>query len=178
MTDTNRCEPTHRYGFEDTTPTIDPEASVSPAATLIGDVTVQAGASVWPGAVLRGDMNSVYVGPDTHVEDNVTVHMSKIGTRVMVGHGVVIDAATIGDQCLLGNNAAINRGVTVGERSIVAAGAVVPDGREVPPESFVRGIPATVEPLSETSINADRVFKRYSPAVYDDLVSRYDDLFE
>jgi carbonic anhydrase/acetyltransferase-like protein (isoleucine patch superfamily) len=164
--------------FEGTTPSVHPDASVSPAATLVGDVTIEAGVSVWPGAVLRGDMEPVVVGSGTHVEDNVTVHMSQLGTEIMVGHGVVIDAATVGDGCLLGNNAAINRGTTIGDRCIVAAGAVIPDGRELPPESFVRGVPATVDPLVDSPIDAEGIFEYYSADIYTNLVERYDGLFE
>jgi len=164
------------YAFEGVAPTVHPDAHVSPGATLVGDVTLEAGVSVWPGAVLRGDMDPVRVRSGAHVEDNVTVHMSEVGSGVMVGHGVVLDVATVGDRCLIGNNASVNRGATVGERSIVAAGAVVPDGREVPANSLARGVPATVEPLSESPVDADRVFEDYSPGVYDDLVSRHEEL--
>ena len=169
--------PRNWYAFDGTAPSVHPDADVSPAATLVGDVRLAADVSVWPGAVLRGDMEPVRVGAGTHVEDNVTVHMSAVGSQVMVGHGVVLDVATVGDRCLIGNNASVNRGATVGERSIVAAGAVVTDGQEVPAESLARGVPATVEPLSESPVDADRVFEDYSPAVYDDLVARHGDLF-
>lgn len=166
------------YDFEGADPEVHPDASVSEVATLIGDVTIAPGASVWPGAVLRGDMGPVNVGADSHVEDNCTVHMSTVGERVMVGHGVVLDVAGVGDQVLVGSNSTINREAHIGERSIVAAGAVVPDRREIPPESFVRGVPATVTPLAETDMDADAIFDFYSPDVYADLVSRHGSVFE
>jgi carbonic anhydrase/acetyltransferase-like protein (isoleucine patch superfamily) len=166
------------YGFEGSDPDVDPEASVSDAATLVGDVTIGPDASVWPGAVLRGDMGPVEIGAGTHVEDNCVVHMSTVGERVMVGHSVVLDVATVGDRTLVASNSTINREAKIGERSIVAAGAVVPDQREIPPESFVRGVPATVTPLAETDMDPDAIFDFYSPDVYDDLVERHGDLFE
>jgi carbonic anhydrase/acetyltransferase-like protein (isoleucine patch superfamily) len=166
-----------RYAFEGTEPDIHPEARVSREATVVGDVTVAAAASVWPGVVLRGDVGPVAVGRQSHVGDNAVLHASTVGADVMVGHGVVLNEATVADNAIVGFNATVNDSV-IGEHSIVAGGTVVPDGYEVPPESFVRGVPASVTPLAETSIDPDAVFEEYHSGEYTDLAARHEELFE
>ncbi|MFW5918682.1 MAG: gamma carbonic anhydrase family protein [archaeon] len=168
----------HRYSFEGSSPDVHADASVSRESTLVGDVAVGANASVWPGVVLRGDMAPVHVGTASHVGDNATVHASWIGEAVMVGHGAVLNEARVEDWSLIGFNATINSDVTVGESSVVAAGTVVPEGRSIPPESFVRGVPARVTPLEETTVDPDAIFERYSSDEYTDLASRHTQLFE
>ncbi len=166
------------YAFEGTRPTIDPAAFVSREATLIGDVTVEADASVWPGTVLRGDIAPVRIGRESHVGDNATLHASIVGDRVMVGHGSVMDEAVVEDGSMIGFNATLASGVHIGERSIVAAGTVVPDGYEIPAGSFARGVPAEIVPLSETTIDPEETFEEYSSGAYTDLASRHEELFE
>lgn len=167
-----------RYEFEGTTPTIDDEAYVSQGSTLVGDVVVAADASVWPGVVLRGDVSPVRIGRESHVSENVTVHASTVGDGVMIGHGTVVNEATVANGTLLGFNITVNTDVTIGERSFVAAGAVIPEGYDIPSGSFVRGIPAKVTPLAETDIDADVLFEEHSPPDYTELAERHTDLFE
>lgn len=166
------------HEFEGSAPTVAEGAHVSKASTLLGDVAVAAEASVWPGVVLRGDIGPVRVGERAHVTDNAVVHASTVGERVMIGHGSVVNEATVGDDTLVGFNATIDTDVTVGERSLIAAGCVVPEGHEVPPESFVRGVPGEVTPLADTTIDVEDLFDRYSAREYAGLAERYDDLFE
>ncbi|MCO8253983.1 gamma carbonic anhydrase family protein [Haladaptatus sp. AB618] len=166
------------YEFEGGEPSIHEEAHVCREATLVGDVTVEADASVWPGAVLRGDAAPVRIGQESHIGDNAVLHASTVGDRVMVGHGAVLNEATIGDGSLVGFNATINTGVHVGERSIVAAGTVTLEEADIPPESFVRGVPAQVTPLSETTIDAADIFESYSSGEYTGLAERHEGLFE
>ena len=168
----------YAFGFEGHRPQVDDAARVSQRATLVGDVTVGADASVWPGVVLRGDVGPVQVGRETHVGDNATIHATTIGDRVMLGHGVVCNEATIEDGSLIGFNATINTDVTVGDESIVAAGTVVGEEYEIPPRSFVRGVPAEVTPLAETTIDPEAIFEEYSTGEYTDLAARHDELFE
>src|SRR2546430_15729115 len=83
---------------------------VAPSAVLVGDVTVEEGASVWHGVVLRGDFDSIVVGRDSNVQDNVVVHVdhgmpATLGARVTVGHAAVVHGCTVGDDCLIGMNA-------------------------------------------------------------------------
>lgn len=120
---------------------------VAPSAVLVGDVTVEEGASVWHGSVLRGDFDSIIVGQDSNVQDNVVVHVDRgmpanIGARVTVGHAAVVHGCTIEDECLIGMNATINSGARIGRGSLVASGAVVRESAEFPAGSVIAGVPA------------------------------------
>lgn len=128
---------------------VDPSAFVARSAVLVGDVTVGARASVWFGAVLRGDIAPVRIGAGSNVQDGAIMHVedgvpATIGQRVTVGHGAIIHAAEIEDDCLVGIAAVILSGVRVGRGSLIGAGAVVREGFEVPPGSVVFGVPGKV----------------------------------
>ncbi|WP_137286152.1 gamma carbonic anhydrase family protein [Halorussus salinisoli] len=166
------------YDFEGTEPSVHDDAHVSSEATLVGDVTVAADASVWPGVVLRGDVAPVRIGEQSHVGDNAVLHGVTVGDQVMVGHGAVLNDAEVADGTLVGFNATVSTDVTVGQRCIVASGTVVPDEYEIPPESFARGVPARVTPLEETDVDATETFDAYSSGEYTDLAARHGDLFE
>jgi carbonic anhydrase/acetyltransferase-like protein (isoleucine patch superfamily) len=166
-----------RYEFEGTSPEVHADARVSHESTLVGDVYVDADASVWPGVVLRGDVAPVVIGQESHVGDNAVLHAAAVGDRAMIGHGAVLNESTVEDGALIGFNATITADVTVGERCIVASGTVVPEGRDIAPESFVRGIPATTTPLEETRIDAEAIFEEYSTGGYTDLAARHSELF-
>ncbi|MFF9059307.1 gamma carbonic anhydrase family protein [Streptomyces sp. NPDC014882] len=136
-------------------PKIDEEAFVSPTSSVVGDVTLAAGASVWYGAVLRGDVERISVGALSNVQDNCTLHADPgfpvtIGERVSVGHNAVVHGASVGDDCLIGMGATVLNGAVIGAGSLVAAQALVPQGMEVPPGSLVAGVPAKIRrPLTE-----------------------------
>jgi len=126
-------------------PCVHPEAWVSPRALVVGDVTLEAGASLWPMAVARGDLSSIRIGAGSNVQDGAVLHGDPgqpviIGADVTVGHRAVIHGATIADGCLIGIGAVVLNGVTVGEGALVAAGAVVT--RDVPERTLVAGVPA------------------------------------
>jgi carbonic anhydrase/acetyltransferase-like protein (isoleucine patch superfamily) len=130
-------------------PQVDPEAFVAPTASVIGDVTLHAGASVWYGAVIRGDVEKITVGAQANVQDNVTLHADpgfpvKVGERVSIGHNAVVHGATVEDDCLVGMGATVLNGAVIGAGSLVAAQALVPQGMVVPPGSLVAGVPAKV----------------------------------
>ncbi|MGW4446603.1 gamma carbonic anhydrase family protein [Streptomyces sp. NPDC004682] len=130
-------------------PKIDPDAFVAPTASVIGDVTLSAGASVWYGAVVRGDVERIAVGADANVQDNVTLHADPgfpltVGERVSIGHNAVVHGATVEDDCLIGMGATVLNGAVIGAGSLVAAQALVPQGMVVPPGSLVAGVPAKV----------------------------------
>lgn len=165
------------YEFEGSAPEVHGNAHVSRESTLVGDVTVESNASVWPGAVLRGDVTPVHVGRGSHVTDNVTMHGSTIGERVMVGTGSVLNDAELGDDSLVGFNATLNE-VSIGDHCIVASGAVTLQGSEVPPESFVYGSPAKTRPLDETGFDVEGLYERYSTGEYSNLAARHGRLFE
>jgi carbonic anhydrase/acetyltransferase-like protein (isoleucine patch superfamily) len=128
---------------------VDPSAYVSPAAVLLGRVTIGADASVWPTAVLRGDYAPIELGAESNLQDGVIVHTDqdapcRVGARVTVGHRAVLHAATIEDDSLIGIGAILLTGVHVGSGSLVGAGAVVPEGMRIPPGSLVLGVPGRV----------------------------------
>lgn len=166
-----------RYEFEGTEPDIHPEARVSGEATLVGDVRVGPEASVWPGVVLRGDIDTVEVGRQTHVGDNATIHASSLGERLMVGHSSVINDSTVGAGSLVGFNSTVDESV-VGQDCVIAAGAVVQPDSTIPDESFVHGVPASTVPLDQTSIDVDHLFEQYHSGTYADLAARHGELFE
>jgi len=165
------------YEFEGASPEIHGYAHVSREATLVGDVTVGPNANVWPGTVLRGDVGPVEVGRESAIGDGAILHASTVGEKVMVGHGAVLNDSAVGDGALVGFNSTVSEAV-IGEGSIVAMGTEVPPGYEVPAESFVRGSPASVSPLSETTIDPDEVFEAFSSGDYANLAARHDELFE
>ncbi|MEU9409303.1 gamma carbonic anhydrase family protein [Streptomyces sp. NPDC048281] len=130
-------------------PKIEDGVFVAPTASVIGDVTLRAGASVWYGAVVRGDVEKITVGAQANVQDNVTLHADpgfpvSIGERVSIGHNAVVHGATVEDDCLIGMGATVLNGAVIGAGSLVAAQALVPQGMVVPPGSLVAGVPAKV----------------------------------
>ncbi|MFC7865242.1 gamma carbonic anhydrase family protein [Streptomyces murinus] len=130
-------------------PRVDAEAFVAPTASVIGDVMLGAGASVWYGAVVRGDVETITVGARANVQDNVTLHADPgfpvtIGERVSIGHNAVVHGATVEDDCLIGMGATVLNGAVIGAGSLVAAQALVPQGMVVPAGSLVAGVPAKV----------------------------------
>ena len=120
---------------------------VAPTATIVGDVAIGKGSSVWYGAVLRGDLDRIVVGEHCSIQDNAAVHVDKgnpvlIGDRVTVGHGAVVHGCSIASDCIIGMNATISSRANVGSHSVVAAGAVVAERVTFPPNSLIVGVPA------------------------------------
>jgi carbonic anhydrase/acetyltransferase-like protein (isoleucine patch superfamily) len=130
-------------------PTIHPSAWIVPGATVIGDVTLAEQSSVWYGAVLRGDINRIILGPRSNVQDNAVVHLdtgypTTIGELVTVGHSAIVHACKIDSEVLVGMGAIILDDVEVGPRSIIGANALVTLGMKIPPGSLVLGSPAKI----------------------------------
>jgi carbonic anhydrase/acetyltransferase-like protein (isoleucine patch superfamily) len=132
-------------------PRIHPTAFVAPNATVIGNVTIEEEASVWFGAVIRGDEPEfeIRVGARTSVQDNVVLHVSRqgptlIGSDVTIGHGAVLESCTVGRGALIGMNAVVLQKAAVGDEALVAAGAVVGQGAAIPPRTLAAGTPAAV----------------------------------
>jgi carbonic anhydrase/acetyltransferase-like protein (isoleucine patch superfamily) len=128
---------------------IHPTAFIASTAAVMGDVTIGADSSVWYGAVLRGDMAPIVIGSQTNLQDGTVVHVDedvpcRIGSRVGVGHRVILHGCTVKDECLIGMGSVLLNKVHVGTGSVVAAGAVLPEGMQVPPRSLVMGVPARV----------------------------------
>ena len=136
--------------FQGTLPKIAPTAYVDPAAVIIGDVTIGERSSVWPNAVLRGDVNKITIGEETNVQDGSVLHVEYalheliLGNRVTVGHCVCLHGCTVEDDSLIGIGAIVLNGARIGEGSVIAAGALVPEGMQIPPGSLAMGVPAKV----------------------------------
>jgi carbonic anhydrase/acetyltransferase-like protein (isoleucine patch superfamily) len=130
-------------------PTIHSSVWVVPGATVLGDVVLEEESSVWYGAVLRGDINRIIIGPRSNIQDNAVVHVdtnypTTMGELVTVGHNAVVHACTIDNEVLVGMGAIILDDVEVGARSIIGANALVTIGMKIPPGSLVLGSPAKI----------------------------------
>ena len=135
------------YALGDRTPDIHPDAYVHPDATVIGDVRLGAGASVWPRAVLRGDYGTIVVGERTSIQDGTVVHATHdkptvIGADCVVGHLAHLEGCTVEDGCLVGSGSVVLHDAVVRAGALVGAGAVVSDRTEVPGRAMALGIPA------------------------------------
>jgi carbonic anhydrase/acetyltransferase-like protein (isoleucine patch superfamily) len=145
--------------YEGRVPRIAPSAFVAPTATVIGDVTVGDEASIWFGAVLRGDVGRIEVGARANVQDNAVLHATTriptvIEEEVTIGHGAVLEGCTVRRGALIGMNAVVLHEVIVGEEALVAAGSVVTDGTQIPPKTVAAGAPCRVrKPLSGSSVD-------------------------
>jgi carbonic anhydrase/acetyltransferase-like protein (isoleucine patch superfamily) len=131
-------------------PIVHPTAFVAPTAVLIGDVHVGEMASIWFGAVIRGDNGPIRIGARSNVQDNAVIHVSEnnttiIGDDVTIGHAAVMEDCTIEDGAMIGSNAVILNDALVGRRSLIAAGSVVGAGANIPAEVLAAGAPATVK---------------------------------
>jgi carbonic anhydrase/acetyltransferase-like protein (isoleucine patch superfamily) len=137
--------------FQGKHPSIGTDVFVADTARVIGDVDLGDCASVWHGAVIRGDVWRIRIGAYTNIQDLCVCHVTTggpelvIGERVTVGHRAILHSCTIGDGCLIGMGCVILDGVKVGGGSIVAAGSVLLTGLDVPPRSLVAGVPAAVK---------------------------------
>lgn len=128
---------------------IHPTAFIAPGAAIMGDVTLGEHASVWYAAVVRGDMAPIVIGAETNLQDGTIVHVDEgvpctVGRRVGVGHRVILHGCTVGDECLIGMGSVLLNNVRIGSGSVVAAGAVIPEGMQVPPRSLVMGVPGRI----------------------------------
>ncbi|HXW51305.1 MAG TPA: gamma carbonic anhydrase family protein [Candidatus Acidoferrales bacterium] len=139
------------------TPRIGKGVFVAPTAALIGDVELADGASVWFGAVLRGDEAAIRIGASTSVQDNAVIHVYEghdtiIEDHVTIGHGAILEACHVRSGALIGMNAVVLDRAVVGEGALVAAGSVVLEGQEIPAGMLAAGTPAKVKrPLEGSS---------------------------
>ena len=149
-------------------PQVDPDARVAETAVVVGEVSVEAGASLWYGAVLRGDEAPIRVERDSNIQDNAVLHCDDgfpmtVGRGVTVGHGAILHGCTVEDGALIGMGAVLLNGCVIGAGSLVAAGALVTQGAVIPPGSLVVGSPAKVRrPLrSEEAAELARDAEKY-----------------
>jgi carbonic anhydrase/acetyltransferase-like protein (isoleucine patch superfamily) len=154
------------YALGDGEPDIDELAYVAPDAVVIGRVKIGPEASLWPGAVLRGDHGTISVGARTSVQDGTIVHCTAryptvIGADCVVGHNAHLEGCVVEDGCLIGSGSVTLNGVVVGAGSIVAAAALLPEGLVVPPGSLVAGVPATVKRSGVDTTRTESAVKTY-----------------
>jgi carbonic anhydrase/acetyltransferase-like protein (isoleucine patch superfamily) len=146
------------------TPQIPASAYIDPDAVIIGDVTIGELSSVWPGVVIRGDVNWIRIGARTNIQDGSVLHVMKdthplvLGDAVTIGHGVILHGCTIESNVLIGMGSILLNGAKIGMGSIVAAGTLVPEGTIVPPGSLFMGHPGKLRraltPEDQASIEA------------------------
>lgn len=143
------------YSWEGETPVVAPDAYVAPGAHVIGRVRIEAGASVWFNAVLRGDNEPIVIGPRANIQDGCVLHTDPgfpltVGADVTVGHAAILHGCTVEDGALIGMGAVVLNGAVVERGALVAAGALVPEGARVPAGHVAMGVPArVVRPVSE-----------------------------
>lgn len=147
------------YAHKGNVPQVAPDVFVAPNATVIGDVVVGAGSSLWFGTVLRGDVYPIRIGERTNIQDNAVVHVTNsiaattVGDDVTVGHLALLHGCTIGNRCLIGMGSIVLDGAEIGDECFIAAGALVSPGTKVPPRSMMVGRPARkVRELSEADL--------------------------
>lgn len=136
-----------RISLGNRVPQVDLDAWVAPSAVLAGSVRLGEGASVWFGAVLRGDGDAISVGEQSNVQDGVVVHADPgfpvdVAGRVSVGHGAVLHGCSIGEGSLIGMRAVVLNGARIGRQCLVAAGSVVLEGAQFEARSLIAGVPA------------------------------------
>ncbi|MFG1931064.1 gamma carbonic anhydrase family protein [Mycobacterium sp. NPDC048908] len=158
-------------------PQLHDESWVAPNASVIGQVTLAARASVWYSATLRAEAEPVEIGFGSNIQDGVTIHVdpgfpARIGANVSVGHNAVLHGCEIDDGCLIGMGAVILNGAKIGAGSLIAASALVPQGVVVPPRSLVAGVPGKVR--RELS-DAEVAHNRNNAQVYQALVELHRD---
>ena len=137
------------YRLGEDVPELDATSWSAPNATLIGKVRLQAGASVWFGAVLRGDNELIDIGVDSNVQDGTVMHTDEgvaltIGTGVTIGHNAMLHGCTVGDYSLIGINAVILNGAKIGKYCIIGANSLIAEGKEIPDGSLVMGSPGKI----------------------------------
>jgi carbonic anhydrase/acetyltransferase-like protein (isoleucine patch superfamily) len=142
------------YNFADTQPKIDVSAFIHPDAVIIGDVTIGPRCSIWPGVVIRGDVNKIIIGSQTNIQDGSILHVTRptkdnpqgtpliIGDQVLIGHQVTLHACTIENRAMVGIGAIVLDGATVGEQAMLGAGSMLTPGKVMDENSLWLGSPA------------------------------------
>ncbi|MBE7187219.1 gamma carbonic anhydrase family protein [Jatrophihabitans endophyticus] len=164
------------FEYEGIRPTIAEDAWIAPTATLIGDVTVESGASIWYGATLRGDDGPIVVRADANVQDGTVIHTTpqvttEIGPGATVAHQCMVHGAVIEQEALVGNGCVVLDGARIGSRSLIAAMSLVPAGKEIPPGVLAAGIPAVVK--RELAGTPAEFWVKMNPVYYPELAKRH-----
>ena len=163
------------FAFEGQAPAVSPQAWIAPTATLVGDVRVEAHASIWYGAVLRADFGPIIVRRGANVQDGSILHggadpVTEIGPGATIGHLCVVHSALVGEEALIGNGATVLDGAVIGARALVAAGCTVPPGMTVPDGMLAVGVPARV---AGELIGSALRWVQTNPETYRELARRH-----
>ena len=150
------------YALGDAVPEIDGEAWIAPGAQVMGRVRVLAGASVWFGAMLRGDNEWIEVGEGTNIQENCVLHTDMgfpltLGAGVTVGHKAMLHGCTVGENSLIGMGATVLNGARIGRNCLIGAGALVTEGKVIPDNSLVMGAPGKV--VRELDARAEQMLR-------------------
>ncbi len=166
--------------FNGKTPRIAESAFISEAAYIIGDVEIGENSSVWPGAVIRGDLGKIKIGKNTVIEDNCVIHSGSptqppimdvtIGDNVIMGHGAVSNGRRIGNNVIISMKSTILHDAEIGDYSMIAAGCVVKEKMKIPEKSFVVGVPAEIR----GQLSPEQLWwSQNSPKIYQELAQQY-----
>ena len=164
------------YEFEGKRPSIADDAFVAPTATIIGDVTIEAGASVWYGAVVRGDDGPIVIRERANVQDGSVIHTTpgvttEIGVGATVAHQCIVHGAVLEDEALVGNGCVVLDGARIGAGSLVAALSLVQPGVQIPPGVLAAGVPAVVKrPIAGTPAE---MWVKLNPTYYPALAQKH-----
>lgn len=166
--------------FNGKTPRIAESAFISEAAYIIGDVEIGENSSVWPGAVIRGDLGKVTIGKNSVIEDNCVIHSGSptlppdaditIGDNVIIGHGAVSNGRRVGNNVIISINSIVLHDAEIGDNSIIAAGCVVKEKMKIPEKSFVVGVPGEIK--GEVA-DYQSYWMEESPRIYRELARQY-----
>ncbi|MCO1655085.1 gamma carbonic anhydrase family protein [Pseudonocardia humida] len=163
------------FAFEGIAPTVHPDAFVAPTATLVGDVRVEANASIWYNAVLRADFGPIVIREGANVQDGCVLHggtepVTEVGVGATIGHLCVVHGAVIGTEALVGNGATVQDGARIGARCLIGAGATIPPNTVVPDGQLVLDTVARVKgPLSASA----KGWVDSNPDIYRELARRH-----
>ncbi|MGI5326958.1 gamma carbonic anhydrase family protein [Actinomadura nitritigenes] len=161
------------YALGGLTPQIHPDAFVHPDATVIGAVKIEAGSSVWPAAVLRGDYGRIEIGEATSVQDGTVLHTTEdwptlIGDRCVIGHNAHLEGCVVGDDCLIGSGSIVLNRAVIASGGAVGAAALVPEDGRVPAGHVALGVPAKPRPAPDLA-----KWVAEAVALYEDMAARY-----
>ncbi len=162
------------YQLGDIAPQIDPTAFIFESADIIGEVVIEAGASVWANVSIRGDNTRIHIGKNSNIQEGSVLHVDEdtplvIGEHVTVGHQAMLHGCTIGSGSLIGMQAIVLNNVRIGKNCLIGAGAIITEGREIPDASLVIGVGKIVRTLSDEEI----ANIRHNNQVYVDRAQMY-----
>jgi len=164
------------FSYEGKRPVVAEDAFIAPTATIIGDVTIESGASVWYGAVLRGDDGPIVIRANANVQDGTVIHTTpgvttEIGERATVAHQCMIHGAVLEEEALVGNGCVVLDGARIGARSMIAAMSLVQPGVQIPPGVLAAGVPAQVK--KEIAGTQAEFWVKMNPVYYPELAKRH-----